>query len=162
MFGFVPYNKGLRRIDDRERGDALADFFGGGWLDRAFSLDTFRLDAEDKEKEYVVSADLPGVKKEEVSLNFDDGQLTISVKREENISEGEAAENDRKKAAKKDGKQQPKSYIYRERRFSSMQRSVYLEDAASEGADAKMENGVLTVTIPKVEKKENTYRIEIK
>ena len=101
------------------------------------------MDVVDKEKEYVIEAELPGVKKEELSLDIQDGQLRISIEREEKVDE------------------EKKNYIHKERRYSSMSRSVYLGDASADSIKAKLDNGVLTITIPKTEKPEVKSKIEI-
>jgi HSP20 family protein len=96
--------------------------------------DTFKLDVQDKEKEYLIEAELPGVKKEEITLEMHDGQLMIGIQREEKVDE------------------EKKNYIHKERRYCSMNRSVYLADADTENIKAKLDNGVLEITVPKVEK----------
>ena len=69
--------------------------------------------------------------------------MTISVQREENINE----EN--------------KNYVHKERRFSSMSRSLYLDDAKSDGIKAKLENGVLNIKVPKESKPDSSVKIDI-
>jgi HSP20 family protein len=54
-----------------------------------------------------------------------------------------------------------KNYIHRERRSSSMSRSIRLANAKLDEAKAKLEDGVLTVTIPKDEKATNLRKIDI-
>lgn len=74
---------------------------------------------------------------------MNDGRLTIFVKREEAINE------------------EKKNYIHKERRYCSMSRGIYLVDAQSEGIKAKLDNGVLSITVPKQDKTQNKSRIEI-
>ena len=104
---------------------------------------SFRLDVRENEKEYLVEADLPGIKKEEVEIDLDDGRLTIAVNREENV------EDDRG------------NYVHRERRVSAMSRSLYLPEAQQEGVKAKLDNGVLAVTVAKADKRAVSRKIEI-
>lgn len=54
-----------------------------------------------------------------------------------------------------------KNFIHRERRYSSMSRSIYLEDAKSDGITAKLENGLLKVVVPKEEKPNNSITIDV-
>jgi HSP20 family protein len=54
---------------------------------RSFARDTFKINVQQNDTEYLVEAELPGVKKEEIDLDLNDGRLTISVKREEQINE---------------------------------------------------------------------------
>jgi len=142
MAGMVPFNR--KNTDLMSDGfedfyNLLDDFFTPRSLERS----TFKLDVHDTEKEFVVEAELPGVQKEEIDLNVNDGALTISVNREE------SKENKDKK------------FLHRERRVSSMSRAVYLKDISGQGIKAKLENGVLTVNVPKLEKAVVEQKIEI-
>jgi HSP20 family protein len=147
MANLIPFNKrnsDLFRSGFEDFHNMLDDFFTEGWpFRRSFAADTFKIDVQDNETEYVVEAELPGVKKDEVSISLDEGSLRISVKKEENIEE------------------KSKNYIHKERRYSSMSRSVYLADSKPDGIKAKLENGLLSVTIPKKAKKSNVIDIEI-
>lgn len=119
-------------------------FFSDSWpISRNLARDTFKIDVQDKGKEYVIEAELPGVNKEEVNVELNEGRLNISVKREENINE------------------ETKHYIHKERRSSSMSRGIYLADAKSDGVKAKLDNGVLSIIVPKQEKTENMIKIDI-
>jgi len=143
MAGLVPFNRN-RNLRTNGFYNMLDDFFNDTWLPtRSLVSDTFKVDVVESEKEYAVEAELPGVKKEEVGLAFNDGRLAISVKREENTEEKD------------------KNYIHRERRYSSMQRSIYMADAAGDGITAKLEDGVLHVKVPKADKKDTGRTIEI-
>lgn len=122
--------------------NVLDDFFTGD-LSRPAHYEGFRLDLRDNEKEYIIDAELPGVEKKDVKIRFEEGNLTIAVEREE----GKAAEKD--------------NYVHRERRFTSLARSVHLPDVAEEGVKAKLTDGILTVTIPKAPKKNHEIAIDI-
>jgi HSP20 family protein len=147
MAGLIPFNKNLPSFRPRGFEDfynMLDDFFSDAWSPRrSLSGDTFKIDVQENEREYLVDAELPGVKKEEISLELNDDRLTIGIQKEEN--------NEEKR----------KNYIHRERRFSSMRRSIYLADANSEEVKAKLEDGVLKIVIPKAVKADNMRRIEI-
>lgn len=122
----------------------LDDFFNEGMIgENEFLKDSFALDVEREEGQYVVSAELPGVKKDEISLDFHDGNLIISV-----VTEEEKSEED-------------KNYIYRERQHKSASRSVYLHDGVGEGIKAKLDDGVLKITVPRVKQVEDKKVIEI-
>ncbi|WP_422486426.1 Hsp20/alpha crystallin family protein [Gudongella sp. DL1XJH-153] len=149
MAGLVPFNRSSNKPVGKGFGDfygMLDDFFSDEFFlpQRSLSRDTFKVDVQDKEKEYLIEAELPGVKKEEISLEIHDGQLIIGIQREERVDE------------------EKKNYIHKERRYSSMSRSVYLADADSENIKAKLDDGVLTVRVPKLQKPEKeTNKIEI-
>jgi HSP20 family protein len=145
MAGLVPFNRksSLSKSGFGDFYNMLDDFFSNAWPSRSFWGDTFKLDVKETDKNYSVEAELPGVKKDEINIDLDEGTLTISVSRDENIDE------------------EKENYIHRERRFCSMRRSVYLEDAMDEGITAKLDNGVLRITVPRSGKQRKTHRIEI-
>ncbi len=140
MSGLIPWkNSGVQK-----RNDNLLNFFD---MDRVF--DNFfndsvfpshfsnsghmKVDISENEKEYILEAELPGVKKDEINLEVNDDRLTIAVNRDEKTEE------------KKD------NYLRRERRTSSMIRSFSLENVASDKITAKHDNGILTLVLPKKE-----------
>ena len=86
---------------------------------------------------------MPGIKKDEIDLNIDGDTLYVSVNRTEET--------------KNDGK----NFIHRERRASSMSRRVRLLDAKLDEIKAKLEDGVLTVAIPKDAKANSSRKIDI-
>jgi HSP20 family protein len=146
MAGLVPYRRGLRIGNERfpDVYDMLQDFLGDSWPPgKALSQDTFKIDVQDNKNEYIIEAELPGTKKEEVNVDINDGRLTIFVKREETVNE------------------EKKNYIHKERRYCSMSRGIYLVDAQAEGIKAKLENGILNIIVPKQDKALNRSRVEI-
>ena len=142
MAGLVPFN---RRSKDLINGGfedfyyLMDDFF----TPRSFERATFRMDVQENEKEYVIEAELPGVKKDDVNLDLNDGRLTISVKRDETVEDSR------------------RNYLHRERRVSSMSRVVTLPDTDPDGIKAKLDNGVLSVCIQKQDKQAAARKIDI-
>ena len=97
-----------------------------------------KTDVHEHEDHFEVDIDLPGFKKEELTLNLENGYLTV----------GAAKGLEEEKTTKK-GK-----VIRQERWAGSMQRTFYVGDALTEeDIGAKFENGVLSLTIPKKEAK---------
>ena len=146
MAGLVPFKRNASLVNSRfpDFYDVLDDFFGDSWPPRkALSQDTFKIDVQDNENEYVIEAELPGAKKEEINVEMNDGRLSIFVKREEVVNE------------------EKKNYIHKERRYCSMSRGIYLVDAQSEGIKAKLDNGVLSITVPKQDRTQSASRVEI-
>lgn len=148
MSGLVPFNRKNKSLISRDIDDfgdfynMVDDFFN--WPSRKnFMGDSFKVDVQENEKNYLVEAELPGIEKNEVNIEINEGRLNISVKREESINE----EN--------------KNYIHKERRYSSMSRSIYLEDAKPDGIKANLENGVLKIVVPKDSKPNNKVKIDI-
>lgn len=147
MAGLIPFNKRNQSLLGSSIFDfenMLDDFFTESWLpSRNLMRDTFKIDVEETDNQYLIHAELPGIGKDEVNLDINDGRLTISVNKEQNINE------------------EKKNYIHRERRFSSMSRSIYLADAKADDIKAKLEHGVLTVTVPKQEKIDSAIKIDV-
>lgn len=145
MAGLIPFNRSNSMLP--LKGDfynMLDDFFNDSWLPRrSLVSDTFKVDVKEDDKEYMIEAELPGVKKEDVSLSLEDGRLTLSVTHNEETTDDS------------------KNYIHRERRFSSMQRSIYLADADEAGVVAKLDNGILNIAVPKLVKTPASRQIEI-
>ena len=95
-----------------------------------------KTDVHEQEDHYEVDIDLPGFKKEEISLNLEDGYLIVAAA----------------KGLDKDEKTKKGRLIRQERYAGSMQRSFYVgEDLTEEDIKAKFENGVLRLTLPKKE-----------
>lgn len=105
--------------------------------------DSFKIDVKENENEYSIEAELPGVKKEEIKLDLNEGRLSISVERNEN------------KEVEKD------NYIHRERRYGKMSRSVYLSDVKPDGVNAKFKDGILEITVQKEKRIDKNVQIEI-
>jgi HSP20 family protein len=142
MKPLIPFNRrndltGFSGFEDFY--NLLDDFFTPRSLERG----TFKLDLQEGESDYIVEAELPGVKKEEVGLDFDEGRLTISVEHQESNEDSK------------------KSYLHRERRYTSMSRSIYLADASPDDIKAKLDNGILNVVIQKKTKPDTTRKISI-
>jgi len=134
VFSLRPYRRLMENIMEAP----FSDF----WLEdfRPLSQGGMRVNLREDEEKYLLEAELPGVNKEEIILKSNDDVLTIAVKRDERIE-------------KKD-----ENYIVRERRYGSMSRSFYFDDVDFEKVKAKFENGILYVTLPKLEGKKNRGR----
>lgn len=147
MKDLIPFNRNnpLRRAGGFEDFYNMLDNFFTSPLstDKDLIEGSFKLDIKDEKDKYVIEADLPGIKKEEINLQLDNGRLSISIEREE---EEETEEKD---------------YVHRERRYSSMSRSVYLENIKDEEVNAKLEDGVLCIEIAKDEESEKSKNIPI-
>ena len=144
MFGIVPFrnNKIQQRGNFFDVENLFNDFFNENSL--GFSgINSMKADIRENDKEYIIEAEIPGAKKEEIKLDLRDDRLTISVERSEETKE----ERD--------------NYIRRERRFGATSRSFLVENVKQEDVSAKYENGVLSIILPKSEEKKTNNRIEI-
>ncbi|MBN2109614.1 MAG: Hsp20/alpha crystallin family protein [Methanosarcinaceae archaeon] len=91
------------------------------------------VDVKDEGDNISVTTDLPGVEKEDVDIDVRDNMLTISAK------------------CGKESEESEEGYTRRERTYSMFSRTLALpESVTSDGAKARLENGVLKVTFPKL------------
>ena len=128
MFGMLPFDRSDNNIFDSF--DAFTrDFFRKSNAE----LPAFRTDIRDTGDSYVLEAELPGFKKEDISLDLKDGILTITATHTEQSEEATQG-----------------SYIRRERRLGSFQRSFDVTGIEEGAITAAYENGVLCLTLPKV------------
>jgi HSP20 family protein len=108
--------------------DALRDrdITAGNW--------TPAVDVEEKDGKYILRADLPGVKKEDIHVQLKDGYLTLSGER--------TMEHEEKK----------KNYQRVERSYGSFERSFRVPDGVKEkDIHARYKNGILELTLPVIE-----------
>ena len=126
------------------RNNVFDDFFNTPFFTRSESS-MMKTDIKEHDNGYELTIDMPGVKKEDIKAELNDGYLTVSA--ESNSS--------------KDEKDEKGKYICRERYSGSYSRSFYVGDAVTEeDIKAKFENGTLTLDIPKKEalpEKQNKY-----
>jgi len=103
------------------------------------------VDVIEKEKEIVVKADLPAVEKKNVKLKVNPESVTIS---------GEI---------KKEKKEENETYYREERMYGDFGRTISLPvEVDPEKAEAKFENGVLEIILPKVKTEKKTKEISFK
>ena len=105
-----------------------------------------KCDIYEKDGNYHIEMDVPGFDKKDISIEANDGYLTITA--EKNSEDEEKNEN--------------KNYIRRERVYGKVERSFYLEDLDQDKIDAEFKNGILNIVVPKKEETSNKKRIEIK
>ena len=121
------------------RTNVFDDLFNNPFFTKSESS-MMKTDIKEMEDGYELEMDLPGFKKEEISISLEDGNLTIQA--------AKGLDEDEKE--KKTGR-----YIRRERYSGSCSRSFYVGDAvAQEDIKAKFEDGILKLSIPKKDAKE--------
>ena len=125
-------------MDDR-MDDFESELFGRkNPLYRKHAKNMMKTDVKETENGYEVAVDLPGFKKDEISLELKDGYLTITAS----------------KGLDKDEEDKKGRMIRQERYAGAMSRSFYVGDGITEeDVKAKFENGVLMLDIPKKEEK---------
>ena len=93
-----------------------------------------KTDIREHDEGYEVDIDLPGFKKDEISIELENGYLTVSAA----------------KGLDKDEEDKKGKYIRKERYAGAMQRSFYVgENLTDEDIKAKYENGILKLSVPK-------------
>lgn len=102
------------------------------------------IDVTETDKEIVATAEMPGLKKEDIKINITDDRLEISTE------------------SKHEEKKQGKEYFYKEIKSGSYYRSIDLPSSIDpNGAKASYNNGILEIKMPKTEiKKKTSINIE--
>ena len=129
------------------------NLFDDDWMDFPFDRDFWgrkntlygknaknlmKTDIREHNEGYELDIDLPGFKKDEITIDLDNGYLTISAA----------------KGLDKDGQDKKGKYIRKERYAGAVQRSFYVGDAVTEeDVKAKFEDGILRLSIPKKDAK---------
>jgi HSP20 family protein len=143
MFEMIPFrknNNGLRRRDD------FFNSFIDNFFDNDFMMLTnfmggdFKVDLKETEDSYLVEADLPGIPKEAIDIDYNNGYLTITAKRDDTVED------------------KKENYVRRERHYGEFKRSFYVDNVDESKIDASFKDGVLKVTLPKQEKGQNPKR----
>ena len=129
MYSLLPFgrysNNSLNSLfDEFER-----SFFP---VDRS-QMPAFRTDIKDEGDHFLLEADLPGFRKEDIDLHLQDGLLTITAKHDETV----------------ENKDEGGKYVCRERRVGSFTRSFNVSGIQEDAISASYENGVLKLTLPK-------------
>ena len=127
--------------------DSLSDFFGFGRMMPQVSNELYgkhaknlmKTDVRELDGSYELDVDLPGFKKDEVTVDLQDGYLTIGAA----------------KALDKDESDQKGKFLRQERYSGSMSRSFYVgDDVESADISAKYVDGILKISVPKAAQKE--------
>ena len=135
MFELIPFERRSNRVsayDPFRMLDEMERSFFGGNNHPATSM--FRTDVIDTGDAFVLDAELPGFKKEDISLSLDNGYLVVGASKALNEEEKD-----------------DKGKLLRQERYSgAMQRSFYVGEGIDENdVKAKFEDGVLSLVFPK-------------
>jgi len=113
--------------------ELLGKLMNSFWQER--QMDT---DIKEYEDQYLVKADLPGIKKENIRVSYVNNTLTISATQTDEVEE----------------KDDLGHYLRKERSSSAYQRTFTITDIDEASIKAKFEDGVLTLTLPKASYKD--------
>lgn len=103
----------------------------------------FKMNIKDTGKEYEVEAELPGIKKENITLEVREDKVVIKVDQVDEV------------------KEEKENYLRKEIKTRKFERTEYLADIDKDKVKAKLEDGLLKVTIGKIEKPEHDYKVTI-
>lgn len=143
MFELTPF--GYRRVSAYNPFRELEEMSRSFWNDT--ELTAFRTDIKKQDGNYILEAELPGFKKEDISIDIDKDCLTISA-------EHKSEENEDDK---------DKGFIRRERYYGSYSRSFNIKGIDADAITAEYNDGVLTLTMPeKTPEVPAARRLEIK
>ena len=145
MFEMIPFNR--NNLTRKE------DFFSPFW-NNFFDDDFFptmhnlqgniRVDLKETDENYVVEADLPGIKKDDINIEFNNNYLVISAKRDDSAED------------------KNENYVTRERHYGEFKRSFYTDNVDESKIDASFNDGVLKIILPKLNKgKDEKKKIDI-
>lgn len=106
-----------------------------------------KTDIHEKDGNYIIEMDVPGFDKKDISVELEDGYLTVGVSKKEDKTERDEKHN----------------YIKRERSYGACKRSFYVGDIDENKFNVKLENGILNISFSKDEIEKSTKKnIEIK
>lgn len=88
-----------------------------------------KTDIREYQNKYIMEIDIPGVKKEDININYENGYLTIKAAKTVTLK--------------------PEVYIRRERFHGEIKRSFYIGDKKETDIKASYVSGILTISFPK-------------
>lgn len=140
MFDLMPIGKNdnslFRSLEQLER-----SLFENAWS----GFSPFCTDIIEKEDHYRLQAELPGMNKEDISIQADGNTLTIQARHDDICEESN------------------EQFVRKERRFGSFSREFRIPDVACDQITASYQNGILELILPKKSPAEQiTNRIQIK
>lgn len=125
MFNLMPFDRGqgdlFHYLDNIEK-----NFFGDFQ-----DITSFRTDVMESNNGYKLQAELPGFKKEDIHIDLNGEQLTISAQHSE------------------ENKEEKDNYIRRERKFGSFSRTFNVSGIETSKIQASYKDGILELTLPK-------------
>ncbi len=106
--------------------------------------DVMKCDIFEKDGVFHIEADVPGFDKENISVECNEGYLTITAEKKEEKTEGD-----------------DKHFIKKERFYGKSQRKFYIGNVNEDEIKAEFKDGVLKIVVPKEDKERNKKTISI-
>lgn len=121
--------------------DIFSDFFDNNWMART-NATAPAINIKESENSYEIEVAAPGMTKEDFQIRIENGnQLIVSMEKRTEQKEGDEAGSEEKKDSR---------YLRREFSYTRFQQAMILpDDVEKDRIEARMENGVLTIDIPK-------------
>lgn len=144
MFDLIPFENMIMDNANSSLSDIFDTFFNDD-LTKMFNMEeSIKTDIKEKDDSYLLKAELPGVNKEDLQLDYNDGYLTISAVQNTNFEN----KND--------------NYFGQEKCCKQVSKSFYFDNVDKEKIQAKFQDGILGVILPKKEvSKNNSGKIYI-
>ncbi|WP_138205270.1 heat shock protein Hsp18 [Haloimpatiens lingqiaonensis] len=145
MFDLVPF----RKNNMMKRDDYFNKFFDNFFKDDFFASNdfmgnSFKVDVKETDDSYTMEAELPGITKDAINIEYTNNYLTICAKKENTVEDTSS------------------NYVRREISYGEFKRSFYVDNVDDQAIKAEFSNGILKIALPKKEKGNNNIkRIEI-
>ncbi|WP_303691460.1 Hsp20/alpha crystallin family protein [Megamonas hypermegale] len=149
MFGLVPFMFNNPANREENTFPSVFDVFNEPFFQNAFApmqnMNGFKVDVKDTGDSYELTAELPGTKKEDIQLDYQNDYLTIKAVMNKEQNNSDEAHN----------------YICKERYYGTVQRSFYVGQIDKANAKAEYTDGVLKITLPKLNNVSSSSQIDI-
>lgn len=144
MFELIPFDRTFRRMASfdpfRDMDSIERSFINSGNV-----VSAFRTDVRDTGDAFVLESELPGFRKEDININIEKDCLSITAER------------------KTDSEEKKNDFVKRERLYGSFSRSFDVTGINTDNIEARYEDGILILTLPKkVETVPASRRLEIR
>lgn len=131
LMRFDPF-RDIARFDPFRDMDELFRDFTPSMLRGTDSMPRMRMDVTETEQEYMVKADIPGAQKDDIKVAINGNQVSVTAEMKQEQSSGSGGT------------------LRSERYYGQLHRSFVLpQEVDDDKAEAKYENGVLQLTLPK-------------
>ena len=140
MFGLIPFR--MTRGNNTTISsltDLFDNFFNDDFTAAFNGSNDIKADVRETNEAYLVEAELPGVNKEDLRLDYDNNYLTISAMKNETFEDRQD------------------NYLRQERHYGQIARSFYFDNVNKNKIQARFQNGVLDIILPKRNIERSSY-----
>lgn len=140
MFGLIPFR--MTRGNNTTISsltDLFDNFFNDDFTAAFNGSNDIKADVRETNEAYLVEAELPGVNKDDLRLDYDNNYLTISAMKNETFEDRQD------------------NYLRQERHYGQIARSFYFDNVNKNQIQARFQNGVLDIILPKRNIERSSY-----